>query len=112
MDYPCNRCKPRLAYAHFLDMHWLGPEDCPIDCNYAHKAFKDPDGPYWLPVDELYDAFDCSECSAMVKYPYDVCPHCGAKINKVRMFDNTILTTEEFYKFLEEKKNESKKETS
>ena len=81
-------------------MHWLGPEDCPIDCDHASK---DPDRPYWLPVDELYDAFDCSECPAMVSSPLERCPRCGTKINKVRMFDNTILTTTEFYKFLEEK---------
>lgn len=35
----------------------------------------------WLPVDELYDAFDCSECDAMVHKPCNYCPKCGAKMD-------------------------------
>jgi len=107
MNYPCYTCKLKTAYAHLFDIHWFGPEDCPIDCSHqAHKAAVkiEPDSPYWLPVDEEYNAFDCSECPAMVSAPLERCPRCGAKINKVRMFDNNFLNTKEFYKFLEEKK--------
>lgn len=36
----------------------------------------------WLPVDELEDAFDCSECDAMVSKRLNYCPNCGAKMDK------------------------------
>lgn len=36
----------------------------------------------WLPVDELEDAFDCSECDAMVSKRLNYCPKCGAKMDK------------------------------
>ena len=32
----------------------------------------------WIPVDEENDAFDCSECDAMVSRKYNFCPKCGA----------------------------------
>lgn len=35
----------------------------------------------WLPVDELEDAFDCSECDAMVQKKYNYCPKCGTKMD-------------------------------
>lgn len=35
----------------------------------------------WLPVDELEDAFDCSECDAMVSKRLNYCPNCGAKMD-------------------------------
>ena len=31
----------------------------------------------WLPVDEEDDAFDCSNCGAMVTRRYNYCPLCG-----------------------------------
>lgn len=43
----------------------------------------------WLPVDELYDAFDCSECDAMVHKPCNYCPKCGAKMD---LGDNNAKT--------------------
>ena len=33
----------------------------------------------WIPVDEMEDAFDCSECDAMVSKRLNYCPNCGAK---------------------------------
>ena len=36
----------------------------------------------WLPVDEKEDAFDCSECDAMVSKRCNFCPHCGADMRK------------------------------
>lgn len=35
----------------------------------------------WIPVDEQYDAFDCSECEAMVSRMMNYCPRCGAKMD-------------------------------
>lgn len=35
----------------------------------------------WLPVDENEDAFDCSECDAMVQKRHNFCPKCGAKMD-------------------------------
>lgn len=35
----------------------------------------------WLPVDEKEDAFDCSECDAMVHRRHNFCPKCGAKMD-------------------------------
>lgn len=35
----------------------------------------------WLPVDEKEDAFDCSECDAMVSKRMNFCPKCGAKMD-------------------------------
>ncbi len=32
----------------------------------------------WIPVDEMEDAFDCSECDAMVSKRLNYCPKCGA----------------------------------
>ena len=104
----CKTCDFKKAYARVFDLHWLNEQDCPLQCQ--KKKIKEEDC-YWDVVDELYDAFDCPVCPAMVSTPLERCPRCGTKINKVRIMDNTILTTEEFYKFLEEKKNESKKET-
>lgn len=34
----------------------------------------------WIPVDEQYDAFDCSECEAMVSRMMNYCPRCGARM--------------------------------
>lgn len=36
---------------------------------------------YWIPVDEKEDAFDCSECDAMVQKRYNFCPKCGAMMD-------------------------------
>ena len=36
----------------------------------------------WIPVDEMEDAFDCSECDAMVSKRLNYCPKCGAKMDK------------------------------
>lgn len=36
----------------------------------------------WIPVDEKRDAFDCSECDAMVSRMMNYCPNCGARMNK------------------------------
>lgn len=35
----------------------------------------------WLPIDEKEDAFDCSECDAMVQKWHNYCPKCGAKMD-------------------------------
>ncbi len=35
----------------------------------------------WLPVDDNMDAFDCSECEAMVSKRMNYCPSCGAKMD-------------------------------
>lgn len=35
----------------------------------------------WLPVDDKMDAFDCSECDAMVSKQCSYCPGCGAKMD-------------------------------
>ena len=37
----------------------------------------------WIPVDEKEDAFDCSECDAMVSKRCNFCPGCGADMRKV-----------------------------
>jgi predicted RNA-binding Zn-ribbon protein involved in translation (DUF1610 family) len=34
----------------------------------------------WIPVDEKRDAFDCSECDAMVSRMMNYCPNCGARM--------------------------------
>ena len=34
----------------------------------------------WLEVDEKHDAFDCSQCGAMVKRKCMYCPGCGARM--------------------------------
>lgn len=34
----------------------------------------------WIPVDEKRDAFDCSECDAMVSRTMNYCPNCGARM--------------------------------
>ena len=99
----CNNCEKRKVYAAFFDMHWLGEEDCPLKCQEKEENRNAVIPSHWSPVDKLYDAFDCSECDAMVSRTYAVCPKCGVKINYVRMFDNTMLTIKEFNKFLEEK---------
>lgn len=39
---------------------------------------------YWIPVDDKNDAFDCSECVAMVMKPYNYCPRCGAEMEVYR----------------------------
>ena len=45
----------------------------------------------WIPVDELYDAFDCGICDAMYRYPYDKCPKCGTKMEYVRGWHNEYI---------------------
>lgn len=45
----------------------------------------------WLPVDEMKDAFDCSECDAMVMRRYHFCPKCGANMRR----RTQIIKTEE-----------------
>ena len=35
----------------------------------------------WIPVDEKRDAFDCSECDAMVSRMMNYCPNCGCKMD-------------------------------
>lgn len=29
----CATCKIRKFYARAFDMHWLGKDDCPYECN-------------------------------------------------------------------------------
>ena len=99
----CNNCEKRKAYAAFFDMHWLGEEDCLLKCQEKEGSKDAAMHAHWLPVDEFYDAFDCSKCDVMVSRTYAVCPKCGTRINYVRMFDNTMLTIKKFNKFLEEK---------
>ena len=36
---------------------------------------------HWIPVDEQEDAFDCSECDAMVSKRVNYCPKCGARMD-------------------------------
>lgn len=36
----------------------------------------------WIPVDDKFDAFDCSECGAMVSKQLNYCPECGAAMIK------------------------------
>ena len=78
----------KISICTFFDMHWLGPEDCPIDCDHASK---DSDRPYWLPVDELYDAFDCNVCGAMCMYPYAICPRCKSRMSYLRDLHGELL---------------------
>ena len=35
---------------------------------------------YWIPVDDKHDAWDCSECVAMVQKPTNFCPRCGSEM--------------------------------
>ena len=49
------------------------PNDCPI--------VPVPSRGRWIPVDSEMDAFDCSECDAMVTRRYNYCPKCGAKMD-------------------------------
>ena len=49
----------------------------------------------WIPVD---DTFDCSECDAMVKFPYEYCPKCNNKINYVRGDHGVLIPREIFIK--------------
>lgn len=51
---------------------------------------------YWTVVDEKYDAFDCINCIAMVKYPYAVCPRCGTQMEGVLMIDGSLITLEDY----------------
>ena len=37
---------------------------------------------HWIPVDELNDAFDCSECNIMVRKKHNFCPNCGIDMRK------------------------------
>ena len=54
---------------------------------------------YWMVVDDEYDAFDCTDCVAMVQYPYAVCPKCGTKMEGVLMMDDSLLTLDEYEKW-------------
>ena len=33
METSCDNCEVRKAFAKALDMHWLGQDDCPLDCD-------------------------------------------------------------------------------
>lgn len=46
---------------------------------------------YWLPVDEKEDAFDCSECDAMVQKKHNFCPKCGVRMIKRRKIINEMV---------------------
>ena len=49
--------------------------------NMAIKALgQEPKAGHWIPVDDKNDAFDCSECIAMVAKKTNYCPRCGAKM--------------------------------
>ena len=52
---------------------------------------------YWVPVDDLYDAFDCDVCDAMVTKPYRFCPKCYTFYSGVSMLDGTLVSLEEYY---------------
>lgn len=45
---------------------------------YAELKFAAVKHGRWIPVDEKEDAFDCSECDAMVQRRCKFCPGCGA----------------------------------
>jgi len=52
---------------------------------------------YWIPVDDLYDAFDCDICDAMVSKPYKYCPKCGTEYAGINMLDGTLISLEKYY---------------
>lgn len=43
---------------------------------------------HWIPVDDKNDAFDCSECIAMVAKKTKYCPGCGAKMVEPQESEN------------------------
>lgn len=55
---------------------------------------------FWIAVDEEYDAFDCSDCPAMVQRPTNYCPRCGVKMDGIELCDGTEVSMEmyRFYK--------------
>lgn len=59
--------------------------DCIVEKAIENAPTVDPvKHGVWIPVDELKDAFDCSECDVMVTRPYDYCPKCGAKMEELK----------------------------
>lgn len=44
---------------------------------------------HWIPVDDKNDAFDCSECIAMVAKKTNYCPGCGAKMIEQQESEDT-----------------------
>lgn len=68
------------AIAFFRDMN---------ECTYGNvepiqvaiKALEqEPNTGYWIQVDDIANAFDCSECDAMVSREYNYCPKCGCRM--------------------------------
>ncbi len=48
----------------------------------------------WIPVDEKQDAFDCSECDAMVQRQHNFCPKCGQRwIYKTSFYNRRVKWT-------------------
>lgn len=33
----CDTCEIKKSYARAFDMHWLGKDDCPYECQYEHE---------------------------------------------------------------------------
>lgn len=52
----------------------------------------------WIPVDELYNAFDCGICDAMCHSPYEICPKCGSKMDYVLGPNGGDIPREKFIK--------------
>ena len=65
---------------------WYRPSDDAIDM--AIKALEqEPKTGYWIQVDDIADAFDCSECDARVSRKYNYCPKCGAKMESGDIYE-------------------------
>lgn len=64
------------------------------------KGFEKPAEAQWLPVDEKNDAFDCSNCIAMVQRPTDRCPKCGAVMTNAEELRETAQPLPLFEKFM------------
>lgn len=85
---PCDDCISRqavldLIVANHTELNGLNVVMySPLykDIKQLPSVTPEPKMGYWIQVDDIADAFDCSECDAMVSRKYNYCPKCGAKM--------------------------------
>lgn len=82
---PCEDCISRQAVLD-IDFHKLihtvakPAEMIKQKIEQLPPVTPQPKTGYWIQVDSMADAFDCSECDAMVSRKCNYCPKCGIRM--------------------------------
>ena len=79
--YYCPGFNKEHYYCAFnprIDFDYEPYEPVPNDCPIIEVSPRQVQIGEWIAVDPSHDAFDCSNCTAMVRHKVQYCPKCGS----------------------------------